>query len=85
MKRRVAALFALGIPFLAMLSWSIWLLVTGPLGHLLHSRAETYYGAFTILLICIAVVTGLLVGAWDSAKAAPRTHRHIPFRALFHH
>jgi len=85
MKHRGAILLAAGIALLAGLWWSIWHLVTGPLAHLVHSRAQTGFAVLTITLVCVSLVTGIVVGEWDALKEEPRKHRRIMFRPLLHH
>lgn len=87
MTHRVAFLSASAIACIAALGWASWLLLTGPLAHLMHSRFETLYGVFVILLVAGAIVTGALVGAWDvrGEQPHPRPHHHFHFRTLFHH
>ncbi|MGC2614628.1 MAG: hypothetical protein WA354_11400 [Terracidiphilus sp.] len=83
MKHRIEILAACAI--LAGLGLATWLLVSGPLAHLFRSTAESYFGMLTIMIVCISLVTGTVVGAWDASLEAPRKHLHHRLRPLLHH
>ena len=84
MKNPVAILSAVVIAFACVLCWPVWLLVTGPLAQFVHPGFETYYGVFTIVLLCVSAIAGVLVGAWNVSYAEPRKHRHFHLRPLLH-
>ncbi len=88
MTHRIAFLAPAGIACLAVLSWSAWLLVTGPLAHLMHSSSDAIFGAFTIVLICVSIIAGVLVGAWNlvpkGTELHPRPH-HFGHHWPLHH
>lgn len=73
------------IAFIAGLWWSIAHLVNGPLAHLVHSRFEAFFAVLAITLICVSLVTGVLVGAWDSLQEHIPGHRPFTLRPLLHH
>ena len=75
----------LGIAIMAGLGFATWMLVSGPLADHFHSNFQTFYGALTMMLVFIAIVTGIVVGAWDVTQEAPRAHHYFSFRELFHH
>jgi hypothetical protein len=75
----------LGIAILAGLGFATWTLVTGPLADHFHSHLQAFYGALTMMLIVLAIVTGTIIGAWDAKQETPRSHHHFHFRELFHH
>lgn len=84
MRHRIAILLAASI--LVGLFCAAWFLVSGPLASQFHSAFETFYAVMTIMLVCISIVTGAIVGAWDaSQEAAPRKHLHHRLRPLLHH
>ena len=83
MKHRIEILAACAI--LAGLFTATWLLATGPLAHLFRSPAESYFGMVVIMIVCISIVTGTVVGAWDADQQAPRKHLHHRLRPLLHH
>jgi hypothetical protein len=84
MRHRIVILF--GGAVLAGLFCAAWLLVNGPLAHLFRSPAESYLGILTIMIVCISLVTGMIVGAWDASKEeAHRKHLNHRFRPLLHH
>jgi hypothetical protein len=84
MRHRIAILLAGSI--IVGLFCAAWLLVTGPLASQLHSTYETFYAVMTIMLVCISIVTGVVVGAWDANKeaSAPRRHLHHRLRPVLH-
>jgi hypothetical protein len=85
MKHRVAILSTATVALVAGLWWSVWLLVTGPLAHLVHSPVQTTLAVTTMTLVCVSLLTGILVGEWDPMKEMPRKHHHIALRTRFHH
>jgi len=83
MRHRIAILLGAAI-FIGLFLVS-WLVVSGPLTHMFHSRVESSAAMLTIMLVCVAIIAGVIVGAWDASQEVPRTHHHISFHALFHH
>jgi hypothetical protein len=84
MKHRIEILAAGAI--LAGLCLATWLVGTGPLADHFQSQAEAYFGMLVIMIVCVSIVTGTVVGAWDSSQeAAPRRHLHHRFRPVLHH
>jgi hypothetical protein len=84
MRHRIAILLAGSI--LVGLFCAAWLIVTGPLASKLHSASETFYAVTMIMIVCISIVTGVVVGAWDASKEvpAPRKHLHHRLRPVLH-
>lgn len=85
MKYRIELLSTAGAACFVVLGWAIWLLVTEPLAHLFHSQAETIFAAIILLQICLSIVAGVVISAWDTSEDEPRPHHHFHFRELFHH
>jgi hypothetical protein len=83
MKHRFEILLAAAI--ILGIACAAWVLVTGPIASLVDSPYESFYAMMTILLVCISIVTGAVIGAWDATREVPRAHHHIRFRTLFHH
>jgi uncharacterized protein YneF (UPF0154 family) len=84
MKHRIEILAAGAI--LAGLFLGTWLLLTGPLAGQFQSPAESYFGMLAIMIVCVSIVAGTVVGAWDTnQEATPRKHLHHRLRPLLHH
>ena len=84
MRHQIEVILAIAI--LAGLGFATWMLVNGPLGDHFHSGFQSLYGALTIMLIFISIVTGAVIGAWGATQESPRPHHHhFRFRGLFHH
>lgn len=83
MRHQIEVILAIAI--LAGLGFATWTLVTGPLADHFHSRFQAFYGALTMMLIFLSIVTGTVVGAWDASQQAPRPHHHFSFHKLLHH
>lgn len=82
MRHRVEIFLAAAI--LAVLAWTAWVLVTGPLAPLVDSRYETFYAMMTIMVVCISIVSGVVVGAWDATQKTPHHHPHLTLRSMSH-
>ena len=84
MKHRIEILAAASI--LVGLWLATWLLVTGPLADHFQSPAESYLGMLVIMIACVSVVAGTVIGAWDAnEESTPRKHLHHRLRPLLHH
>ena len=85
MNHRHIVLSAVAAACLAALGCFAWILVTGPLAPHVHSVAQEIYGILMIMAICVSIVTGVVVGAWDPQREEPRKQHHIIFRTPLHH
>jgi len=82
---QIAAAAVLGVVAFLGFWWLIADLLLKTMPQLLHSSGETALGAFAILMMAIAALTGVLVAIQAHHSEVPRRHHVGLLRPRLHH